>query len=332
MSKEYVALLGTVGTGIWMSADGGESWRRPNGIWNETQIYAITPHPRNPEIIFAGANDGIYRSADGGRTFDRVDSPINERAVWSIAIDPVEPETIYAGSRRPAAVFRSGDGGKNWEELNAPFAEECPAVRFPRVLSLAVDPNDHGVVWAGAEVDGVRRSLDGGKTWQTTGAAATPGIVGKQLNDPDIHCIVASGTIPTTVFVATPREIFASTDKGESWSPLGIRDHFPLNYCRGLATKPGDPNVLFAAIGDTATGETGSLQRSQDRGKTWETLPLPIQPNSPMWTFATNPADPDLILSCSHYGQAFASEDGGSSWRKVRREFSEIRALAWVPN
>jgi hypothetical protein len=28
----------------------------------------------------------------------------------------------------------------------------------------------------------------------------------------------------------------------------------------------------------------------------------------------------------------FASEDAGDSWVKLRREFSEIRALAWTPN
>jgi hypothetical protein len=61
-------------------------------------------------------------------------------------------------------------------------------------------------------------------------------------------------------------------------------------------------------------------------------LPLPCEPNTPMWTFATHPADPGLILACSHYGQLFASKDGGDAWAKLRREFTEIRALAWTPN
>ena len=333
MPSKYTALVGTVGTGIWTSADGGESWRRPSGVWNETQVFAIAPHPNESDLILAGANDGIYRSVDRGNTFEPVDSPLSGRAIWSVAFDPVDPDTVFAGGRRPAAVFRSRDRGAHWEELNTVFAAECPAVRFPRVLSLAVDPRDHRVVWAGAEVDGVRRSLDGGDTWETIGAAETPGNIGRELNDPDIHCIAAAGTSPaTTVFVATPREIFASTDKGESWKPLGAGQHFPLHYCRGIASKGDDPDVLFAAIGDSATGETGSVQRSKNRGESWETLPLPVEPNSPVWTFATNRADPDLLITCSHYGQVFISEDAGDSWRKVGREFSEIRSLAWTPN
>jgi hypothetical protein len=52
-----------------------------------------------------------------------------------------------------------------------------------------------------------------------------------------------------------------------------------------------------------------------------------------MECFATHPANPDLILACSHYGQLFASSDGGEWWVKLPREFTEVRgALAWVPN
>ena len=330
MATHYRTLVGTVGTGIWYSNDAGESWDRCQGMWNETLVFALTPHPQDPKVVFAGAHDGIYRSADGGITFDAIDSPLSGKAIWSVAFDPVEPDTIFAGAR-PGAIFRSHDGGHKWEQLNAHFADECPNVRFPRVLSMAVDPTNHQIVWAGVEVDGVRRSLDGGETWETTGAAVTPGTIGRQLNNPDIHGIVVSSASPTTVFVSTPREVFTSTDAGENWQPLGVQDHFPMPYCRSLALKADDPNILFVANGDAARGEAGTMQRSKDRGQSWETLPLPVVPNTPMWTFATHVAEPDLMVTCSHYGQVLISEDAGDSWRKVRREFSEIRALAWVP-
>jgi photosystem II stability/assembly factor-like uncharacterized protein len=331
MAKSYTTMVGTVGTGIWISNDGGERWERCRGMWNETQVFALTPHPQADKVVFAGAHDGIYRSDDGGVTFEPIASPLSGKAVWSVAFDPTQPDTIFAGTR-PGAVFRSRDGGQTWAQLNAQFADECPNVRFPRVLSMAVDPKNHQVIWAGAEVDGVRRSLDGGETWETIGAAVTPGEIGRQLNNPDIHGIAVSGTTPTTVFVSTPREIFASTDTGENWQPLGVQNAFPLPYCRGIAVKVDDPDVLFVANGDAAAGATGTVQRSKDCGQSWETLPLPIEPNTPMWTFAMHPADPNLVLTCSHYGEVFVSENSGDTWNKIKREFSEIRALAWVPS
>src|SRR4030088_1662467 len=83
---------------------------------------------------------------------------------------------------------------------------------FPRVTALTVDPSDHRTVWAGIEVDGVRRSPDGGDSWQTI----TSGI-----NDPDIHDIGVVVNGGTTVLTTTPREIFASHDRGENWNGLG---------------------------------------------------------------------------------------------------------------
>jgi photosystem II stability/assembly factor-like uncharacterized protein len=89
---------------------------------------------------------------------------------------------------------------------------------------------------------------------------------------------------------------------------------------------------LFVATGDGAAGSAGAIQRSQDGGKSWQMAKLPVEPNSPIWAFATHPADPEVIVACSHYGELFASHDAGDNWRKLPREFTEIRALAWTPN
>lgn len=324
MSGNVTLCVGTIGSGAWVSPDGGASWRRVmRGLWSESRVFNLAVHPKEPRTVFAGADDGVYQSRDGGQSFERLESPMNALHVWKIAFDPSDPDTIFAGTR-PAALYRSRDGGRSWDKLAAEMAEECPNVRVPRVTALAVDPQDPKIVWAGVEVDGVRRSLDGGDSWTRIGGG---------LDDPDIHDVTvrASGN-GKAVLTSTPREIFASTNKGESWQGLGVGKQFSLPYCRHLALRADDPNVVFVATGDGAAGSEGAIQRSTDGGETWRALPLPVAPNSPIWAFATHPADAGLIFACSHYGELYATADAGDSWRKLPREFTEIRALSWVPN
>jgi len=39
-----------------------------------------------------------------------------------------------------------------------------------------------------------------------------------------------------------------------------------------------------------------------------------------------------VVVANSLHGYVFTSVDAGETWQKNRREFGEIRALAWVPN
>ena len=117
------------------------------------------------------------------------------------------------------------------------------------VTMLMVDPHDRRTVWAGVGVDGVYRSLDCGDTWTHVQGGVRP----------DIHGMAISPGESNEVLAGTPREIYATTGK------------FALPYSRGIAFKAGDPNVLFAATGDTAIGSIGAIQCSTDGGRSLRT-------------------------------------------------------------
>ena len=322
MAKDISILVGTIGAGLWVSHDGGRNYGRAGGIFGDMRVFGLKVDPTDPAVVYAGTDEGIFRSTNRGKSFERLDSQMNSMQVWNIAVSAADPSVIFAGTS-PSALFRSTDSGTNWEQLSVDMAEECPNVRVPRVTALEVDPGDSNIVWAGVEVDGVRRSLDGGDSWSRINGG---------LNDPDIHGMTVSTGGTTTVFTSTPGEVFASTDTGESWQGLGVRDSFPLRYCRGITVKQDDPNTLLVATGDSPFGVTGAIQRSTDRGQSWERMGLPQEPNTPMWAFATHASDSEFILCCSHYGQIYATADGGDWWVKLPREFSEIRGMAWTPN
>jgi photosystem II stability/assembly factor-like uncharacterized protein len=111
---------------------------------------------------------------------------------------------------------------------------------------------------------------------------------------------------------------------------LGIKQKWPLPYA--LIVKADDPGVLFAGYGETTTGEKGHVLRSTNFEETWEILPLPTQPNATMWGLATRSADANRIVAFSLFGEVYVSEDTGANWRKITRDFGEIRAAVWVPN
>ncbi|MYF81189.1 MAG: hypothetical protein F4177_05395 [Chloroflexi bacterium] len=72
---------------------------------------------------------------------------------------------------------------------------------------------------------------------------------------------------------------------------------------------------------------TGAIQRSTDGGRTWSPCELPYPPNSMFYWLASHPGAPDTIAAATLHGYVYLSEDGGDSWRKLEREFGEIRAL-----
>jgi photosystem II stability/assembly factor-like uncharacterized protein len=322
MAGNYSILVGTTGAGLFHSPNSGESWSRVGAPFpGESQIRALASDPNSPNIIYAGSNNGFYRSQDAGSSWVKLDSPMEGLNIWSIAVDPFDSNTLFVGTS-PPFVFRSRDGGETWQKLSTNISQEC-AIGDPRVTAMLVDPVDQGTVLAGVEIDGVYRSRDGGDTWAH---------VDNGITNPDIHGMAISLGEQKRVLVSTPNEIFASQDGGENFQSLTNTASFPMRYCRWIAVKPDDPQVLFAANGDAAIGNTGTIQRSTDGGQSWETRPLPVEPNSPLWNFATHASDPDLILANSVYGELYRSPDGGDSWEKLKKEFTEVRALAWVPN
>jgi photosystem II stability/assembly factor-like uncharacterized protein len=322
MTANYSICLGTAGWGVWHSPDAGNSWTRHRAPFPlNSRIQALVTHPKQAQTVFAGGDTGLFVSHDSGARWECVADGTALPTIWSLTIDPADPDTLFAGTR-PAAVYRSRDGGRRWEKLALDIAREC-SIGTPFVTSLMVDPDDHRIVWAGVEIDGVFRSLDGGDSWTHVEGG---------LYDPDIHAMAIAATRPKRVFASTAREVFVSSDLGDSWQPLDIHEKWPLPYARGMVVKPDDPGVLFAGCGETTTGEKGHVLRTADGGESWEVLPLPSQANATVWGLAAHPADPDRIIAFSLFGEVYVSDDAGASWRKIAREFGEIRAAVWVPN
>ncbi len=318
-------LVGTVGQGVMRSPDDGEHWQRASlaaGLHSDAIVRCLTVHPGRPATVFAGTDLGLYRSDDGGAAWQHLRTPMDKQAVWAIAADPADPDTLLAGTGTPSLprLFRSADGGATWQPSAVEIADECDAVGVPRPTAIAFDPATPGSVWMGIEVEGLRHSSDGGATWSKTGAA---------IRNLDVHNVVVTAGPPRTIIVLVNNDIWTSTDDGATWANAGAA--LPLRYPRGAAVRPDDPRMVFATLGDSTPGSTGAVLRSRDAGQSWESLPLPTQPNSALWVVHMARQQPDTVLTGSRYGYLYRSDDGGDSWRKLWRELSEISSIAYLP-
>ena len=244
---DYHIVLGTAGWGVWHSPDAGKSWvrhRKPFPLNSRIQSLAVLPG--EPRGLMAAGDTGLFASHDGGASWARIGAQGDIPTIWSLAVDPTDPNTLFAGTR-PAGVYRSRDGGWKWEQLDVAAATEC-AIGTPFVTRVLVDPDDRNTIWAGIEIDGVYRSLDGGDTWTRVVSGIT---------DLDVHDVTIARTSPPRVLVSTNGEVFWSADRGETWTPIGVKAKWPLPYSRGIVVKTDDPRVLYRRVRRDHHGRDG---------------------------------------------------------------------------
>ena len=205
----YLAKVGA----YFRSSDGGHNWLdiSPDGT-----RYAyrgdIDLDPRTPNKLYVTTESGIFRSRDGGGTWEHVSSDAAEK----LAISPSTPSVMYSVGR---TISRSSDGGFTW----AVRGEGLFIDNVEGILSVAVDPRDPDVVYAGTfttpDTDGVGlfKSTNAGRSWQPLeirGHAIT--VVRIDADDPDV--VYAGGGTKLH-----PDGLFYSADGGQTWALLDGR-------------------------------------------------------------------------------------------------------------
>lgn len=324
-------LVGTVGQAILRSADAGQTWHRL-GLGQDIEFDAIcrslVVDPVNPEVIYAGMDTGLCVSRDVGGQWQQMDTPFKGETVWKVAIDPQDSKRLFVGTGAPsrAVLWRTLDGGTSWYRVPVEIPEFCAGVSRPRLLAFAFDPTDRNKVWFGLEEGGLFRSFDNGETFER--------VDSRLLYDfnSDIHSIEILPNHGRKVVIAVcVNAIYRSFDDGDSWEGEISSELFSLYYARSTVAAAGSESTLYLSVSDGTPGSTSQIYVSHDASLSWSLLPLPQQPNSCVWAMAMNPANPLQMVAGTKYGHLFTSAQGGLSWKKEWREFSEISSVAWTP-
>jgi photosystem II stability/assembly factor-like uncharacterized protein len=233
---------------------------------------------RDGSRIFAGTHTGVFRSTDGGGRWTSASNGLPSSAVRSLVVASSDGSVVLAATE--SGLFRSPDAGARWKSVGG----------LARIASLAVDPDNRRVVFAGTEGGGVRRSDDQGITWVAT--AAGDGDFRALLVLPLSHAVLA----------ASEAGMFRSGDRGLTW------DRLPEPPARILALAMDEGGRILAATAG------GGLQASTDAGTSWVSVALA---RSYLTCVAATGSAPSRLVAGSPDG-IYLSIDGGKSWKLAR--------------
>jgi photosystem II stability/assembly factor-like uncharacterized protein len=262
-------LAGTIGAGVYRSADRGETWTASGQGLVNTAVEAVAVDGTD-HALFAGGLAGVYRSLDGGATWGLTSFGGGNAA--AIAGAPSDPRTLYAAIGS-TLIVRTVDGGDSWQTASSLSASALavslhdPAILYAATAQALMKSRDGAVTWAvvfQGEADEVvadpldpavvylisRHELwktqDGGATWQ------------KLLRAGALRRIAVGHDTPRTILVSDDQSVFGATDGGANWSVLAS----PRSQPYGLAVDPQDARFLYI-------GSQAGVEQSADSGATW---------------------------------------------------------------
>ena len=96
--KPWTMQSGGPGSGLYMSRDGGDSWKKlegkglPDGIWGKVGVRVAASEPDRVYALIEAEEGGLFRSDNGGDSWELInDSPGLRQRAWyytTLTIDP----------------------------------------------------------------------------------------------------------------------------------------------------------------------------------------------------------------------------------------------------
>jgi photosystem II stability/assembly factor-like uncharacterized protein len=305
------------GSGLYVTNDGGDSWRRisGNGFPVSPGRIGLAVAPSSPDRIFAlvdGTRDegGLYRSDDAGVHWKHVSS---DSRIWNrgwyfsgLTVDPKNADRIYV---MDTIVLRSDDGGLHFvAQKGDPTGDDFHA--------MWIDPTDTNRQILGVD-QGTLITLDGGETWSSW------------FNQPtaQIYHVSTDSRFPYWVYgaqqdsgaVALPsRTTSVDGTTMQQFHEITAGDESGM-----IAPDPHDPDIIYGGTVsrlDMRTGQTRDVD---------PTLAYPAVHYRAAWTLplAFSKRGEKMLFFANQ--RLFRTADGGGHWSPISPDLT--RPDAGVP-
>lgn len=216
-----------------------------------------------------------------------------------------------------------------WQHLRYRLIGPHRAGRTVGAVGVPTQPN---VFYIGVNNGGVWKTDDYGRTWKPIFDQAPTGSVGDVAVSPSHPHILYVGTGEGLhrPDLSIGEGIFKSTDGGQTWTHVGLRD---VQQVGRLIVHPTNPDIVFVAgLGHPyGPNEERGVFRTTDGGQTWEKV-LYRNHNTGAIQVEFDPADPQTVYAdlwehrdgpwenASFSGPnsgLYKSTDGGTTWRRL---------------
>ena len=311
--KPWRLWSGGEGSGIFKSADGGDTWSEltrnpglPAGVLGKI---TVTVSGADPDRVWANVEaerGGLYRSDDGGRSWELVNG---HRDIWQRAFyfqrleaDPVDRNTLYILNFR---LMRSTDGGRTLESVPETHADHHDLWIDPVNPLRMINGNDGGGVV----------TVNGGRTWTSM-----------RYPTAQIYRLATTADSPYHVCGAQQDNstVCVSSEPGHLRDPRSASTEWMYAVGGGesgyIAPHPADPDIFYAGATNTLTRydrATGMVTDIQPWPRIVMGEPARDMPERWNWTYpiAVAPVSPHTLYVGSQH--LWRSVDEGESWAKI---------------
>ena len=247
-----------------------QDWEDLNpGAGGQVQDIVCDPNIQG-RLFLVSDMEGVYRSTDNGISWQYTSDDLIHHRTYAVVPDPSNSERVYAGTLY--GLHYSDNGGINWNVIEETKGYSIGAV--------AVDPEDSQHILAAIgwrddynfgggvnthDIDDrltVFRSTDGGASWNTLF------LDNIATTDPNTYTITFDPSDNNSIYLASAKGLYQSTDGGVTWSLIEAPDN--TFSCTGLGLSP-DGKYMYVTyqLGDNKSSSPAGLFASLTENVRW---------------------------------------------------------------